>query len=129
VSKTSKRNRIFLVAAAVLAAGAAFLLRPAFVSATDPEDKLQCASDKRVGTTVDHDESIVETKQPNELAAAWRDGTAGARTTALTEQTVFQATSTTTKIGYADTQDRMHAVLVYEKRANGWRLVSIIECG
>ncbi|HEX6683408.1 MAG TPA: hypothetical protein VF062_11460 [Candidatus Limnocylindrales bacterium] len=108
--------------------GTVLLLRPSFVSATDPEDKLQCDSDKRVTTSVTHDENVVETKQPNELAASWRDGTAGARTTALTEQKVFNASKTKTKIGYTDGKGRMFAVLVYEKRTNGWRLDSVIEC-
>lgn len=98
-------------------------------SAKDPETQLNCPSDLRVWTSVTHDEAVPETRTPEELASSWRDATAKVNGADLSEKDVYKESETKTKIGYRGARGGTEAVLVYEKRPNGWRLVSIVECG
>lgn len=75
-----------------------------------------------------HDENVRGTRTPEELAALWRAARPVGSRSYLSDQTVYRESDTRTKIGYRGPSGSIEAVLTYEKRENGWRLVSAIEC-
>jgi hypothetical protein len=111
----------------ILAAGVT-VLWPRSASAADPETQLTCPTDRRIITNIDVDPTYVETRDPQTVAAAWREGTSGPTRKRLARQQAFVASETTTKIGYVDDARTMVAVLIFEKRQAGWYLASVMEC-
>jgi hypothetical protein len=124
------RKRLLMTGAGLVLFVVAILLvvLPFSASAADPEDELQCATDRRIVTDIDYDENVVDKREPRILAADWRERMSGPRRNEMVSRQEYNPSLSEMKIGYSDRSGNMVAVLRFEKRGPSWRLDSVVEC-